>query len=101
MSQQLREALRIAVDHIEMEALRISHCKDAALIDAALSSAGAEQEGWVMVPKEPTAEMVSAGQHAATGWEAPLYGYEVRSIYAAMLAPAPTSEPTPQEKAGA
>lgn len=31
-TQKLREAFRIAVDHIDMGALEISHCKDAALI---------------------------------------------------------------------
>lgn len=35
----LLEALLAARDHIEMGALRISHCKDAALIDAALAKA--------------------------------------------------------------
>lgn len=36
--QRLREALRIAHDHIDMNALRVSHCKDAATITAALES---------------------------------------------------------------
>lgn len=35
-NKRLREALRIAHDHIDMNALRISHCKDAATITAAL-----------------------------------------------------------------
>lgn len=34
--KRLREALRIAHDHIDMNALRVSHCKDAATITAAL-----------------------------------------------------------------
>jgi hypothetical protein len=34
-AKRLREALDLAVDHIDMDALRISHCKDAAAIDAA------------------------------------------------------------------
>ena len=34
-AKRLREALDLAVDHIDMDALRISHCKDAAVIDAA------------------------------------------------------------------
>ena len=33
----LREALRLAWDHIDPSALRISHCKDAAQIEAALA----------------------------------------------------------------
>ena len=37
-NQRLREALRIAHDHIDMNALRVSHCKDAATITAALES---------------------------------------------------------------
>jgi hypothetical protein len=45
----LREALLAAHDHIDMDALRISHCKDAALIEAAVAvaatSAGA-QPAW-------------------------------------------------------
>lgn len=36
-AKRLREALALAVDHIDMDALRISHCKDAAAIGAALS----------------------------------------------------------------
>ena len=35
VAKRLREALDLAVDHIDMDALRISHCKDAAVIDAA------------------------------------------------------------------
>lgn len=35
-NQRLREALRLAHDHIDMNALRISHCKDAEAINAAL-----------------------------------------------------------------
>lgn len=35
-NQRLREALRIAHDHIDMNALRVSHCKDAATITTAL-----------------------------------------------------------------
>ena len=34
-AKRLREALDLAVDHIDMDALRISHCKDAAVIDIA------------------------------------------------------------------
>ena len=37
-NQRLREALRIAHDHIDMNALRVSHCKDAATITATLES---------------------------------------------------------------
>jgi hypothetical protein len=37
-ANQLAEALRIAFDHIDIEALRISHCKDAALIEAAIAA---------------------------------------------------------------
>lgn len=33
---RLRAALIVACDHIDMTALRISHCKDAALIEEAL-----------------------------------------------------------------
>ncbi|HQS22752.1 hypothetical protein [Acidovorax sp.] len=40
-AKRLREALDLAVDHIDMDALRISHCKDAAAIDAALNKGGA------------------------------------------------------------
>lgn len=36
---ELLEALRIARDHIDMDALEISHCKDAALIRAAIAKA--------------------------------------------------------------
>ncbi len=39
-NETLREALRIARDHIEMDALEISHCKDAAMIRAALTRVG-------------------------------------------------------------
>jgi len=35
-NQRLREALRIERDHIDMNALRVSHCKDATTITAAL-----------------------------------------------------------------
>lgn len=35
-NQRLREALRLAHDHIDMNAFRISHCKDAEAISAAL-----------------------------------------------------------------
>lgn len=35
-NQRLREALQIAHDHIDMNALRVSHGKDAATITAAL-----------------------------------------------------------------
>lgn len=38
----LRSALALAVDHIEMDALRISHGKDAAAIDAALGAVARE-----------------------------------------------------------
>jgi hypothetical protein len=38
--ERLRDALTVAVDHIEMDALRISHCKDAAVLDAALAADG-------------------------------------------------------------
>ena len=37
-NKRLREALRIAHDHIDMNALRVSHCKDAEAISAALES---------------------------------------------------------------
>lgn len=41
---QMRQALRAARDHISMDALRVSHCKDAEVIDAALAvSRKAEQ----------------------------------------------------------
>ena len=40
-AKRLREALDLAVDHIDMDALRISHCKDAAVIDAAMNKGGA------------------------------------------------------------
>lgn len=40
-TKRLREALDLAVDHIDMDALRISHCKDAAVIDAAMNKGGA------------------------------------------------------------
>ncbi len=36
-NQLLREALRVARDHIDMHSLEVSHCKDAALIRAAIS----------------------------------------------------------------
>lgn len=36
-TQKLREALQVARDHIDMDALEISHCKDAALIRQALA----------------------------------------------------------------
>lgn len=35
----VKRALQIACDHIEMDALRVSHCKDAAAIDAAMLAA--------------------------------------------------------------
>jgi len=38
----LLHALELACDHIDMDSLRISHCKDAAAIDAAMAAA---QEG--------------------------------------------------------
>ncbi|GAB2704176.1 hypothetical protein [Comamonas sediminis] len=38
----LLHALELAYDHIEMDSLRLSHCKDAAVIDAAMAAA---QEG--------------------------------------------------------
>ena len=41
------------------------------------------------VPREPTQAMVDAMQKAAIGWEAPLYGHEVRAIYRAALSAAP------------
>lgn len=34
----LRHALELAFDHIEMHSLRVSHCKDAAVIDSAMHS---------------------------------------------------------------
>lgn len=37
-AQVLRDALRLACDHIDMGALRISHCKDAAAIEQALAA---------------------------------------------------------------
>lgn len=37
--KRLREALDTAIGHIDMDALRVSHCNDAALIDAARSQA--------------------------------------------------------------
>ncbi len=45
---QLREALRVARDHVDMSALEMSHSKDAALIDAALqgSSRGEVAVTW-------------------------------------------------------
>jgi hypothetical protein len=49
----------------------------------------AEAVGWVKVPKEPTKEMVAAMQEAASGWEAPLYGYECEAIFRAGIAAAP------------
>ncbi|WP_157764915.1 hypothetical protein [Acidovorax delafieldii] len=39
-AKRLREALDLAVGHIDMDALRISHCKDAAAIDAARKQGG-------------------------------------------------------------
>lgn len=38
--ERLRGALDLAVDHIDMSALRISHCKDAAAIDQARATGG-------------------------------------------------------------
>lgn len=38
---ELLEALRTALDHIDMDALEISHCKDAAAIRAAIAKAEA------------------------------------------------------------
>jgi hypothetical protein len=42
---ELLEALRVARDHINMGALEISHCKDAALIRAAIVKATGERNG--------------------------------------------------------
>lgn len=42
-NQKLREALQVARDHIDMDALEISHCKDAALIRQALALPTADQ----------------------------------------------------------
>jgi hypothetical protein len=39
VNQELLEALRTARDHIDMNALEISHCKDAAAIRAAIAKA--------------------------------------------------------------
>jgi hypothetical protein len=39
-AERLRNALKTARDHIEMDELRISHCKDAAIIDAAIAASG-------------------------------------------------------------
>ena len=44
-NQKLREALQVARDHIDMDALEISHCKDATLIRQALAPPTAEQVG--------------------------------------------------------
>lgn len=57
-------ALRIAHGHIDMDALRISHCKDAAAIDEALASApvgdgSATQPAWPMKDHE-LRELVNA-----------------------------------------
>ncbi|WP_313080571.1 hypothetical protein [Pulveribacter sp.] len=50
---QLREALEVAHGHIDMEALRISHCKDAALIEAALVSAAQPAGEYPPLPGMP------------------------------------------------
>lgn len=42
---ELLEALQIARDHIEMGALEVSHCRDAALIRAAIAKATGERNG--------------------------------------------------------
>ena len=41
-NQKLREALQVARDHIDMDALEISHCKDATLIRQALALSTAD-----------------------------------------------------------
>ena len=43
--ERLRGALNLAVDHIDMSALRISHCKDAAAIDQARATGGEKANG--------------------------------------------------------
>ena len=43
-SRRLLSALQTAVDHIDMEALRISHGKDAAAIDAAMAAPAASEQ---------------------------------------------------------
>lgn len=59
---------------------------------AALSSAGAEQEGWVMVPIE-VAE--NARRFVANGYRGPLHGAKSVFDWVHSLA----AQPTPQEKA--
>lgn len=41
-SRALRQALELAFSHLEMDALRLSHCNDAAAIDAAMAAKGQE-----------------------------------------------------------
>lgn len=54
--QEMRQALRIARDHLDMGALRTSHCKDAAAIESALGAPsapvgdGAAQPAWEKTP---------------------------------------------------
>lgn len=66
-NERLREVLECAT----------SHSNDAAKMVA--------QEGWQLVPVEPTIEMVQAATHSAVG-------FGTRAAYQAMLAAAPKHE---------
>lgn len=59
--------------------------------DAPAQAAQAVPQGWVMVPKEPTPEMLQIGRHAAP--------YRAVDVYRAMLAAAPAApQPAAQQK---
>jgi len=89
-----REALLTARDHIDMDALRISHRKDAAAIDAAIASLPAPQAvqaGWKLVPLEPTPKMWTAGGRAIK--ECGGHERDAASLaYVAMISAAPSPD---------
>lgn len=51
----LRHALELAFDHIDMDSLRLSHCKDAAVIDAAMAAAQEAVDGQKQTRRETEA----------------------------------------------
>lgn len=97
MSQKLVEAL----EHIRNHAFSNGYFSIAAQCDyarAALASAESQSqwrppEGWVLVPKEPTLEMLREGARRFGGpwWVADV---EARSAYRAMLSAAPSPPET-------
>lgn len=99
--ERLSALIRVARDSLELYEMELPVIDDvmlalaelqqrrAAMLQGADGNSPVIQDGWVMVPVEPTLEMIKAGANTASS------GMLIPGMYRAMLAAAPQQEVKP------